>query len=107
MLAIPGASSSALALIAPAAVSGIDVLDPRFAAILSQNEVAPDQMEALGKAGVKTTALYGHIARNEDKLELFLKRLLKLDADANPVARGQRWRPRRRPSGSLTTSHLS
>ena len=60
------------------------MLDPRFAAILSQNEVALDQMEALGKAGVKTTSLYGHIARNEDKLELFLKRVLKLDADANP-----------------------
>ena len=60
------------------------MLDPRFAAILSQNEVAVDQMEALAKAGVKTTALYGHIARNEDKLELFLKRVLGLDADVKP-----------------------
>ena len=52
--------------------SGIEKLDPRFFAILTQNNVPTDQMEKLGDAGVKSTALSGYIAKTHDKLDLFL-----------------------------------
>ena len=65
--------------------SGIEKLDPRFAAILTQNDVPMDQMEKLGNAGVKSTALFGYIANTQDKLDVFLKRTLNLDTDADPL----------------------
>ena len=80
-LLVPGSSSLILALLAPAVGGGVDKLDTRFAAIPTQNDVHPDQMEALGNAGVKSTALFGHIARN---VEIFIKRVLTLDSSARP-----------------------
>ena len=65
--------------------------DTRLAAILTQSDVHVDQMEALGNAGIKSMALFGHIARDDDKLEVFLWRVLALDSsagleDAIPIA---------------------
>ena len=51
--------------------SGLEKLDPSFAAILTQNDVPTYQMEKLGNAGVKSTALFGYIAKTQDKLDLF------------------------------------
>ena len=65
--------------------SGLEKLDPRFAAILTQNDVPTDQMEKLGTAGVKSTALFGYIAKTQEKLDLFLKRTMNLDADNDPM----------------------
>ena len=84
-LAVPGSSSCALALTVFPPNSGLEKLDPRFAAILTQNDVPTDQMEKLGNAGVKSTALFGYIAKTQDKLDLFLKRTLNLDADNDPM----------------------
>ena len=42
-------------------------------------------MEKLGTAGVKSTALFGYIAKTQEKLDLFLKRTLNLDADNDPM----------------------
>ena len=84
-LAVPVSSSSALALTVFPPNSGLEKLDTRFAAILTQNDVDPDHMEKLGNAGVKSTALFGYIAKTQDKLDTFLKRTLNLDADANPL----------------------
>ena len=61
--------------------SGLEKLDTRFAAILTQNDVEAEHMEKLGNAGVKSTALFGYIAKTQDKLDTFLKRTLDLDAD--------------------------
>ena len=58
-LAIPGTSSSALALAVVAPNSGEEKLDTRFATILTKNGVPTDRMEARGNAGVKSTALFG------------------------------------------------
>ena len=99
--------------------SGIEKLDPRFAAILRQNDVPTDLMEKLGNAGVNSTALnstavFGYISKTQEKLDLFLKRTLNLDSDADPMdaipvakltivwetcRRRPRWRPRRRFRG--------
>ena len=83
-LNLPGSSTSTLVTsAAPTGTNtGIDKLDPRFLALLQQNEVAPEHMDALGLAGCKTMALYGHCGSTEERLEKFLKATLGLDVDA-------------------------
>ena len=84
-LIVPGSTSSALALTAPQLLTGAAKLDPRFAAILAQNDVPVAQRDLLGDAGVFTTSVFGHIARTEEKLEKFLKRVLNLDSDVTAM----------------------
>ena len=84
-LIVPGSTSSILALTAPTGLNGAAKLDPRFAAILAQNDVPVGQRDLLGDAGVLTTSVFGHIARTEEKLEKFLKRVINLDSDINPM----------------------
>ena len=82
-LICPGTSVAVLALGQPAgAAAGVALLDPRFAAILSQSKVSAVHQAALGDAGVDNSDVFGHIARNEDKFYLFMKRVLNLDPDA-------------------------
>ena len=42
-------------------------------------------MAALGDAGVESAAIFGHVARTEEKLLKFLKTTLNLDDDARPA----------------------
>ena len=68
-----------------AAASPASTLDPRFAAILAQNDVPTEHSDKLATAGYKNSALFGHVAKSEERVELFLKRTLNLD----PETRGE------------------
>ena len=91
-LQVPGSVVSALAISATPPATGLDKLDPRFAAVLSQCKVPTTIMTQIGDAGVESSALFGCLARTEEKLTLFCKRVLNLDPEARaedmiPVAR--------------------
>ena len=42
-------------------------------------------MAALGDAGVESAAIYGHVARTEEKLLKFLTSTMNLDDDVRPA----------------------
>ena len=52
---------------------------------MTQNKVAEVHMAALGDAGVELAAVYGHVARTEEKLLKFLKSTMNLDNDVKPA----------------------
>ena len=85
-LTIPGSSTGQLvSSAAPAANSGISLLEPRFLSLLQQNDVSEENMAKLGTAGCKTMALFGHIGgKDEARLEAYLKAVLNLDSQARP-----------------------
>ena len=86
-LAIPGTSSSTLVLTMASAVepTGADKLDPRFSAMLSQAKISKAHMDAFGDAEVESAAIFGRLARSEEKILDLLKSVLTLDADARPL----------------------
>ena len=86
-LAVPGTSSTTLVLTTASAVAatGADKLDPRFSAMLSQAKVAKAHMDVLGDADVESAAIFGHLARSEEKLLELFKSVLNLDADTRPL----------------------
>ena len=85
MLQLPGLTSTALVAAVPAATGGLAKLDGKIIAILAQNKVTEAHMAALGDAGVESAAIFGHVARTEEKLLKFLKTTLNLDDDARPA----------------------
>jgi hypothetical protein len=84
MLQLPGLTSTALVAAVPAATGSLGKLDGKFSAILTQNKVAEVHMAALADAGVESAAIYGHVARTEEKLLKFLKSTMDLDDDVRP-----------------------
>ena len=84
-LAIPGSSASALALALPAAPAGVAKLDPQFHAILCQAKVRQKDIVKLAAADCDTAAVFGHVAKSDERFALFIKRVLNLD----PEARGE------------------
>ena len=85
-LICPGSTTTALVTGgAGTAAVGLAALDPRFLAILTQAEVDTAHMKLLGDAGCKSSQIYGYIGKTEEKLLLFLKRVLNLD----PEVRGE------------------
>ena len=93
-VAIPELSSST-AIVASSSVaggSGRAKMDPRLQAILNQAKVKPEHQDKLGDADIETAQEFGHIAKTDASLLLFLKRVCALDPDARgedapPVAR--------------------
>jgi hypothetical protein len=84
-LTCPGTTTSALALAVPAsAATGADALDPQFHAILCQAKVKKEHMVLLGNNDCDSTAVFGHIAKDEEKFALYLKRVLNVDPEARP-----------------------
>ena len=83
-LNLPGSTTAQLVATATptAATNGLEKLDPRFLALLQQNEVSTENMAKLGNAGCKSMALFGHVGRDEARLEAYLKSVLNLDAQA-------------------------
>ena len=83
-LNLPGSTTAQLVASATptAATNGLEKLDPRFLALLQQNEVSTENMAKLGNAGCKSMALFGHVGRDEARLEAYLKSVLNLDAQA-------------------------
>ena len=79
-LIVPGSSTVSLQQAAiQSAPSGRAKLDTRLLSILSANDVGTDLCDKIGEAGVKTTAVFGHLAKNEAKFEAWLKAVLGLD----------------------------
>ena len=86
-LAVPGTSATILVLATASAVapSGADKLDPRFSAMLAQAKISKAHMDILGDADVESSAIFGHLARSEEKFLELLKSMLTLDADVRPL----------------------
>ena len=83
--AVGSATASASAL-GPAAPAGPprDKLEPRFAWMLASEGVTEATMDAFGTLGLLTLTNFRYIAKDEDKLRLFLKKSpFKLDEDAD------------------------
>ena len=82
-LALPGISASQLALALPAApAAGAQKLNPQFHAILCQCKVKSEHIAALGDADCDSAAVFGHIAKTEEKFYVYIKRILNADPDA-------------------------
>ena len=62
---------------------------PRFLSLLQQNDVSLENIAKLGTAGCKTIALFGHVGKDEARLEAYLKAVLNLD----PTARAEDFIP--------------
>ena len=86
-LIIPGQSTTTLLLQAGSAStagSGRAKLDSRLLALFVQNDIPADQQDKIGEAGVKTTAVFGHLTKDDKRFGAWCKKVLDLDADARP-----------------------
>ena len=86
-LVIPGQTTTALVLNAGSASTagqGRTKLDSRLLSLLSANDVPPEQLDKIGNANVKTTAIFGQITKDEKRFAAWCKKILNLDADTNP-----------------------
>ena len=69
---------------ATATAVGIDKLDPRFRAMLSEAGVPTDEQGKLGTAGCSSAALFGYVAKTEERLEKYIKSVVGLDPENKP-----------------------
>ena len=84
-LVIPGTSTQSLHQAAHATtITGRAKLDSRLLAILTANDVPQAISDLIGDANVKTTGVFGHLAKNDAKFEAWAKKVLKLDTDVRP-----------------------
>lgn len=80
-LMLPGSSTSSLIVAAHPAASGVNKLDARFQAMLTQNQIDLAHMEALGNGGCTSAPIFGHLAQTQEKLKEYLKAVCNLDSD--------------------------
>ena len=88
-LICPGSSAQAIIVqqqvaAAAATATGVEKLDPRFAAMMSEAGIPPEEQAKLGTANCTTAALFGYVAKTEERLEKFIKNVVDLDPENKP-----------------------
>ena len=88
-LICPGSSAQAIIVqqqVAGAALgaTGLEKLDPRFGAMMSEAGIPPEDQAKLGTANCTTAALFGYVAKTEERLERFIKSVVGVDPENKP-----------------------